>query len=124
MRMRSGYCAFRGWWRTSGTETVAVSGLSVGDEIMNRLGNVPAGMTGSWERGPAVHCAAGSEPSISLHPAIALGRLVTTVGGFRVSSPLPITVRAAQSAKRLPAGLHPAVYTFATFSPAARGRPA
>jgi hypothetical protein len=27
------------------------------------------------------HCAAGSEPSISLDPAIALGRLVTTVGG-------------------------------------------
>ena len=47
MRMRSGYRAFRGWWRTSGTETVAVSGLSVGDEILNRFGNVPAEMTGS-----------------------------------------------------------------------------
>ena len=46
MRMRSGYRAFRGWWRTSGTETV-VSGLSMGDEILNRLGNVPTGMTGS-----------------------------------------------------------------------------
>jgi hypothetical protein len=47
MRMRSGYRAFRGWWRTSGTETGAVSGLSVGEEILNRLGNVPTGMTGS-----------------------------------------------------------------------------